>query len=275
MQIKRATNFLKASIVFTAFSGGMLPAFVQGQEGKPMNNAPVEMGARHTYHAVRASDLIGKNVHGSEKKSVGEIKDLIINVNTGDVRYALLEFDPGFFESEKLFAVPISALTMGADHESLSYQDMSRDMLERAGVDKADWQKAVDNRRYVEGLDTNYGFKPPAGTARSFRASTLIGKDVNSRAGNDIGEIEELVIDMGAAKVDYAVLAFDPSWVSSEKLFAFPLTAFKMIADKDDLVLDVDKSMIAAMKSFDSARWGSLNDLNRDDFINPAPVSKE
>jgi len=274
MQIKRATTFIQASIIFTAVCGGMLPAFAQGQ-AKPMNSAPTAMGAPHAYYAVRAGDLIGMNVQGSQKKSVGEIKDLIINVNTGDVRYALLEFDPGFFKSEKLFAVPINALTMGADRKTLSYQDMSRDKLEKAGVDKADWQKAVDNRRYIDGLDKNYGFQQPTGTAVSMRASKLIGKDVNSHAGKDIGKIKELVIDMSTAKVHYAVLAFDPSWISSEKLFAFPLTAFKMTADKDDLVLDVDKSMIAAMKSFDAKRWGSLNDLNRDDFINPAPASKK
>jgi len=273
MHIKHPRTLLKASVIFTAVCGGMLTTFVQAQ-GRPANSAST-MDAQHSYNAVRASDLIGKNVQGSERKKVGEIKDLIINVTTGDVRYALLEFDPGFFKAEKVFAVPVNSLKMGADGKTLTYQDMSRDKLERAGVNKTDWQKAVDNRRYVDGLDKNYGFQMPAGTARSVRASKLIGKDVNSRAGKDIGDIKELVIDMGAAKVHYAVLAFDPSWVSGEKFFAFPLTAFKMTADKDDLVLDVDKSKIAAMKSFDSKRWGSLNDLNREDFINAAPASKK
>ena len=272
MQIKLPTTLLKASLIATALFGATLPELVEGQ-GKPANSATAPADARHSYHAVRASELIGKNVRGSEKKDVGQIKDLIINVNTGDVRYALLEFDPGFLKSEKLFAVPINALTMAADRKTMVYQAMSREKLEKASVDKPDWQKAVDNQRYIDGLDRNYGFQPPSGTARSLRATKLIGKDVNSRAENGIGEIKELVINMGAAKVDYAVLAFDPSWVSREKLFAFPLTAFKTTPDKDDLVLDVDKSMIAAMKSFDSKRWGSLNDLNRDSFINPAPAS--
>jgi hypothetical protein len=53
------------------------------------------------------------------------------------------------------------------------------------------------------------------------------------------------------------------------------MTAFSMVANKDDLVLDVDKSMIAQMKSFDSTRWGSLNELNRNDFVNPAPKPKK
>lgn len=136
MKIKHATTFLKASIVFAAVCGAMPPAFAQGK-GERMNSAATAKGAPHAYHAVRASDLIGKNVQGSQKQSVGEIKDLIVNMNTGDVRYALLEFDPGFFKSEKLFAVPISALSIGADNKTLMYQDMSRDKLEKASVDKA------------------------------------------------------------------------------------------------------------------------------------------
>ncbi|RZA21552.1 MAG: PRC-barrel domain containing protein, partial [Proteobacteria bacterium] len=195
-------------------------------------------------------------------------------VNTGDVRYALLEFDPGFFKSEKLFAVPVKELKKDGDKDALRYLDASRQKMERAGVDKADWKKAVDNRRYVEGLDQNYGYKPVAGTSRSFRASELIGKDVNSRAGKDIGDIKELVVDLNASKISYAVLAFDPSWTAGEKLYAFPLTAFKMNKDKDDLMLDVDQSMIASMKAFDANKWSSLNDLRHDEFVNPTPMTK-
>lgn len=245
------------------------------KDGKASANAVQTKPDNSSYRAMRASKMIGMQVSNPEGKNLGKISDLIVNTKTGDVRYAMLEFDPGFLESEKLFAVPITALSVGADQKALLHKNMSRDKLEKAGVTKADWQKAVDNSRYLEGLDKNYGFSPPAGTARAVRASKLLGKDVNSRAGEGIGEIKELVIEMSTAKVDYAVLAFDPSWVSSEKLFAFPMTAFSMVANKDDLVLDVDKSMIAQMKSFDSTRWGSLNELNRNDFVNPAPKPKK
>lgn len=264
---------LRAAIV-SAFACGALtaaavPTYVLAQTAGTASTRT----APAAYHAVRASELIGKNVEGTGKKKVGEIKDVIVNMTTGDVRYALLEFDPGFFKADKLFAVPLSALKfVGTDRKTLQYEDMSREKLEKASVDKADWQKAVDNRAFVDRVDQNYGYKPPGGTARSFRASKLIGMDVNSRAGKDIGDIKELVIDVSAAKVHYAVLAFDPSWVSREKLYAFPLTAFRMTGDKDELILDVDKPMVERMKNFDEKRWGSLNDLNTKDFLNPAPA---
>ncbi len=227
-------------------------------------------------HAIRASKVIGMEVLGGAGKTVGKIKDLIINVNTADVRYAVLEFDPGFLKSDQVFAVPLSALTYVADEKPLRYKEVTRAQLEKAAVNKADWQKALDNSRYVSAMDQNYGYKPPTGEARSIRASKLIGKSVGDRAGKGIGEIQDLVLDMAANKVDYAVLAFDPSWLSREKLFAFPLTAFTTARDKekDELMLDVDRTTVQAMKNFDASRWGSLNDLNREEFINRPPAAR-
>ena len=239
--------------------------------------SPTPMASASTasaYHAIRASVVIGKSVHGANNNDLGKISDLIVDATTGNVRYAILAFDPGFFKSDKLFAVPLKDLAFMGDDKPLVYGKMNRRQLEKTGVAKADWQKALDNRRYVDGLDKNYGFRPPAGDAHSFRASKLIGKDVNDHAGKDIGQINDLVLDMGASKVAYAVLAFDTSWFSKDKMFAFPLTSFQRVTGKDDLILDVDKPKLEAMKSFDAGRWGHLNDLDHDAFVNGDPIPK-
>ncbi|APW46806.1 PRC-barrel domain-containing protein [Rhodoferax antarcticus] len=95
---------------------------------------------------------------------------------------------------------------------------------------------------------------------------------MDSPCGKDIGKIKDLVFDMKTSKIQYAVFSFDPSWFSSEKLFAFALTAFQARGDSDNLTLNVDKGMLASMKNFDADKWGSLNDLNRAAFINPVPT---
>lgn len=253
---------------------GIAVAQSTSSDKTPMAVTPPPIApASNVYHATRASKVIGMVVHGAAGKSVGKIKDLIINVNTADVRYAVLEFDPGFFKSDQFFAVPLSALTYLADNKPLLYKEVTRAQLEKAAVNKADWQKALDNSRYISAMDQNYGYRPPTGEARSMRASKLLGKSVGDRTGKGIGEIQDLVLDVAANKVHYAVLAFDPSWLSREKLFAFPLSAFTTARDKDDLMLDVDRNTVQSMKNFDASRWGSLNDLNRDEFIN-RPLSK-
>ncbi len=224
----------------------------------PATTASAAMApATNAYHAMRASKVIGMDVQGAAGKNVGKIKDLIVDLKTGDVRYAMLEFDPGFFKSDKVFAVPLSALGFVAEDKPLVYKEVTRAQLDKAAVNKADWQKALDNSRYVSALDQNYGYKPPTGEVRSMRVSKLLGKNVDNRARKDIGEIQDLVLDMRTNKVHYAVLAFDPSWFSREKLFAFPLTAFTTARDKDDLMLDVDRDTLQSMKNFDATQWGT------------------
>lgn len=268
----QAIRTVALAAAVTSVSGIALAQTV-GADKSPMFTKPAAASAANVNRAVRASMVIGMDVQGAAGKSVGKIKDLIVNLNNADVRYAVLEFDPGFFQSPMLFAVPLSALSYVAEGKPLLYKEVTRAQLDRAAVDKADWQKALDNSRYVSALDQNYGYKPPGGEARSMRASSLIGKDVDNRSGKSIGEIQELVLDMGAGKVQYAVLAFDPSWFTLEKMFAFPLTAFTTVRDRDDLMLDVDRSTLQSMKNFDATNWGRLNDLNRDEFVNQ-PTSK-
>lgn len=251
----------------------LAPALHGQAQTKAATPATVASPSSSSEHRLRVSAMIGNKVLGAQNKKVGDVKDLIVDLTTGTVRYVLLEFDPGFFKSEKLFAVPASALGWDATGKNMTYRDVSREQLMNAAVEKADWIRAVDNRRYIEGLDKNYGFKPPAGTMVSMRASKVISRDVDSRSGKEIGKIKDLVFDTKTGSIQYAVFSFDPSWFSSAKLFAFPLTAFKTREDSDKLTLDVDKSMLASMKNFDAEKWGSLNDLDRDAFINPAPAT--
>ncbi len=224
---------------------------------------------------VALTKIIGMDVQGANGKKVGKIKDLIVNVSSADIRYAILEFDPGFLKAEKFFAVPLNSLQYVASGKPLMYKEVTRAQLEKTAVNKTDWEKALDNNRYVLGLDQSYGYKPPSGESRSMRASSLIGKNVVDRSNKKIGDIKDLVVDMKSSKVDFVVLAFDPSWMTREKMFAFRLTDFTSIPDKNDLLLDVNRETVETMKSFDAKHWENLNDLNREQFMNRPDASRE
>jgi len=119
------------------------------------------------------------------------------------------------------------------------------------------------NRHRIDALTklfTEGGVMQPTAGPRAHRVSDLLGIDVNSRGGEDIGEIEDLVINMAKQKVHYAVLEFDPSWASPEQLYAFPLRAFNQSIDKDELMLDIDKARLKTMKSFTKNQYSNLND---------------
>ncbi|MBA3595891.1 MAG: PRC-barrel domain-containing protein [Methylibium sp.] len=212
------------------------------------------------YRGVRASEMIGMSVRNPKGDNIGEIGDMIVNMNTGDVRYAILKFDPGILQGEELYAVPTTELRIAADRDDVVY-NMSEAKLERGKIDRAGWDDGIWNDPdYLAKLDTVQGIKQPTRGARAHRASDLIGKDVNSKSGEKIGEIEELIINMATQKVHYAVLEFDPSWVSPDQNYAFPLTSFKLTDGKDELVLDITKSKLQAMKNFPDSRYENLND---------------
>lgn len=249
------TTFLVASLAacvsvsISAQTATTVPGATTATSAKPSTN----------YRGLRASAIIGKAVRNPEGTNLGEINDLIVDMNTGDVRYAILEFDLGIFQGERLFAVPTNQLRMAADREELVY-NMTRDTLERTAVNRADWNQTWRDPNYLANLDKTWGVVQPSRSARAHRVSDLLNQDVKSRQGNKIGEIEELVINMANQKVHYAVLEFDRSWAAPEEFYAFPVSAFNQTGTSDDLVLDVDRSKLQAMKAFPEDRYTSLND---------------
>jgi len=259
MRELKLSKLVKLALV-PVFAAGVATTPQAQTSDKPSGSNAAQSQPAANYRGVRASQMIGMSVVNEKGNNIGQIGDMIVNMNTGDVRYAILRFDPGIFEGEKLFAVPTTELRMAADRNDVLYK-MSQERLEKAAVDKADWNDALLNDpNYLANLDKVWGVTQPSRGALAHRASDLIGKDVNSKSGEDIGEIEELVINMAEQKVHYAVLEFDPSWASAEQNYAFPLTAFNLTDNRDELVLDIDKSQLQAMKSFPDSRWNNLND---------------
>ena len=87
------------------------------------------------------------------------------------------------------------------------------------------------------------------------RASKLIGQDVRDVAGKDIGEIQDLVVDVTNSRVQYVVLSFGGMMGVGDKLFAFPVSALQNPTHKGDPVLQVTKAT-----GFDRAKWPDFGD---------------
>ena len=62
---------------------------------------------------------------------------------------------------------------------------------------------------------------------RVLAASTLAGDQVQNSAGEDLGKVDEIMIDIPAGKVAYAVLSFGGFLGMGNKLFAVPWSALR------------------------------------------------
>ncbi|NLF77482.1 MAG: PRC-barrel domain containing protein [Chloroflexi bacterium] len=93
-------------------------------------------------------------------------------------------------------------------------------------------------------------------------ANTLIGDAVKNRAQEDLGSVKELMIDIDAGRIAYAVVSFGGLFGIGDKLFAVPWSALQVDTTNKHVVLDVAKETLENAPGFDKDNWPDM--ANRD-----------
>jgi sporulation protein YlmC with PRC-barrel domain len=88
-------------------------------------------------------------------------------------------------------------------------------------------------------------------------ASTLTGDKVVNRAGETLGDIDEIMLDVPRGRIAYAVMASGGFLGMGEKLFAIPWHALTLDTDRHCFVLDVSKEHFENAPGFDKDQWPS------------------
>jgi sporulation protein YlmC with PRC-barrel domain len=91
-------------------------------------------------------------------------------------------------------------------------------------------------------------------------ASTLTGDRVRNSNGEDLGSIEEIMIDLPSGKVAYAVLSFGGFLGIGDKLFAIPWKAMRVDQGEHQFILDVDRKTLENAPGFDKDNWPDMAD---------------
>jgi sporulation protein YlmC with PRC-barrel domain len=86
-------------------------------------------------------------------------------------------------------------------------------------------------------------------------ASTLIGDDVRNLQGEDLGQIEEIMIDVNSGRIAYAVLSFGGFLGIGDKLFAVPWGAMSLDTENEAFILDINKERLENAPGFDKDDW--------------------
>jgi hypothetical protein len=95
-------------------------------------------------------------------------------------------------------------------------------------------------------------------------ATTILREGVRTSAGEDIGKIEELVIDPESGRILYAVL-FMPGY---PELFVVPWSLFNGSAPRNQIALNVDRKTLERAPSFDPGQWPEMTDPSWQSRIN-------
>jgi sporulation protein YlmC with PRC-barrel domain len=103
-----------------------------------------------------AGTLIGDDVYNRQEEDLGDIKEIMLDMRTGQVAYAVLSFGGILGMGEKLFVVPWQRLTLDTVNKRFIL-DIEKDRLEDApGFDKDHWPD-MRSERWSSEVDAFYG----------------------------------------------------------------------------------------------------------------------
>ena len=91
-------------------------------------------------------------------------------------------------------------------------------------------------------------------------ASTLAGDKVKNLECEDLGKIEEIMIDLQSGRVAYAVVSFGSGFMHSGKLFAIPWASLAVDQGDKKVFLNVSKEMLESAEGFDKDHWPDMAD---------------
>src|SRR5471030_2521221 len=87
------------------------------------------------------------------------------------------------------------------------------------------------------------------------KASEVTGVHVKNKAGENLGKINEIVIDKALGKISYLVLDFGGHLGFGNKFFAIPWKVFTYNEEQDCYILNVDKERLKNSPGFDKGNW--------------------
>ncbi|MGE5443385.1 MAG: PRC-barrel domain-containing protein [Ignavibacteriales bacterium] len=93
-----------------------------------------------------------------------------------------------------------------------------------------------------------------------YKASTLTGNRVKNAAGERVGRIKEIMIDLEEGRIAYAVLSFGDFFGLGGKLFAIPWNALVFKPHESVFILNVDKERLKNSPGFNKNHWPDAAD---------------
>ena len=176
----------------------------------------------------------------------------------------------------KMFAVPWHAMTfqMGepskADSRFFVF-DVTKEQLDKAkGFDTSHWPNIADpqwasaasGRSEPARHEASGGERPTVAYETVFRASKIDGMNVRNDANEDLGNINEVMIDVTKGTLKYLVLSHGTLLSGGNKLFAVPLSQITLAHanDKTFVKFNVTNEQLKNAPGFEHNRWPNTAD---------------
>lgn len=261
----KIANACNAAIAFMLLGGSAAVAdtHMENHSGKDAKSGRVNV--------ISAGQTLGADIFDRQGNDLGDIEYVLVDTLNNDVRYIIVEREMDDAE-EALVPLPWKALTKYYKDGDLRIE-VDAKKLKQARTVKEDELDTILAPTIVTSV---YNFWVPAeekskkksgkdnGTFLIFRqgvASTVIaamqsytkieGSDVFDRNGDEIGEINDLVIRKSDGDIAFATVAHGGFLGVGDKHTPVPLGAFVYNTDLEGFQIGMGKKEFAELESFD------------------------
>jgi sporulation protein YlmC with PRC-barrel domain len=240
---------------------------------------------------VRGSDLLGLNVYDATGEGIAEVDEVLFD-RDGTLRYIILDLDDDLDDIGMARLVPWEMIgpailqnqmmTGTADVETGSF------IYEDALTDYANWPQYDDELDISDNdlifemddtLDTTTPLTDTTSTAATMpsdlngllRLSAISGwdlfdYDMLSVDNEDIGEIEDVLVDLNQERVAYAMADVGGFLGLAETTVAIPWERFTLVDNNTDFQVDVTEEELLNAPPFDTSRWNEEGWPNTEDW---------
>ena len=131
---------------------GMYKVYKGGGPGPDLRHGPGP-------ELMGADTLVGNDVYNRKGEDLGDIKEIMLDMRTGKVGYAVLSFGGYFGLGDKLFAVPWEALTLDTKNKRFTLNVETARLENAPGFDKSKWPNMAD-QSWAKAIHAYYGTSP-------------------------------------------------------------------------------------------------------------------
>jgi sporulation protein YlmC with PRC-barrel domain len=269
MQIIQTQNQIDKEIVLKLHQLVVAGACVAlGTTAMAQSAAPgaMQKETARTYALFPASKLLGLDVKNDSSKDVGDIGDLLLDPQSGEIRYGVLDVGGVLGVGEDHRIVPWSFIQIVPDEKDAdkahARTTLTADQVKAAPKCKVHDPLGADlDKRIEASFGKNEGWTYAGKGEPSFVwASDVKGVLVNDPANKEIGKIKDLVLAPANGCVAYAVV--DTVKDAGGKVVALPWGRVGLSYDHDRKLTGstpVDQARFASAPEYDSKDWKRMS----------------
>ncbi|UQV47372.1 PRC-barrel domain-containing protein [Janthinobacterium lividum] len=149
-----------------------------------------------------ADTLLGDDVYNHSDEELGDIKEIMLDMRTGQIAYAVLSFGGILGMGDKLFAVPWERLTLDPVNKRFLLDVEKNQLKDAPGFDKNNWPDMGSDAwnqqmeafygsgvmaagRRPSGSDLRGGASLQGGSEGSMSGTSMSGSRAGTRSGQD------------------------------------------------------------------------------------------